>query len=254
MPKTPFFSIITCTFNRQDCLQTNIDSVISQNFNNYEHIFIDANSTDSTVKIIKQYQNKYSDKVKFFQYPPKGIADAMNKGINHSSGKYLIHLHSDDSFYSSTILNSVFNFLKSTNFPDWIYGKAAFNNSVTNKTQIIPYRSIYHHINHFLLLLTNYIPHQATFLNRDVFNKYGNFDDTYKCAMDYEYWLRLSKSKVRSAFMNEIICNYTIDSNAQSFKNHQLSLREMDQIRHKYSKTLSPFFNFLNHLRESNFQ
>jgi len=253
LSKKPFFSIITCTYNRQDCLRDNIESVVSQTYKNYEHIFIDANSTDNTVKIIKEYQKKYPSIIKFFQYFPKGISNAMNKGIKHSTGRYLIHLHSDDSLYSNKTLDSVFNFLKNNHFPDWIYGKAVFHNIVTNKTKIIPYRSVYYQVSHPLLLLTNYIPHQATFIKKKVFIKNGNFNESYKCAMDYEYWLRLSKLKVKSAFINEIICHYTIDENAQSYKNHNLSLQEMNEIRTKYTKfkPLGMFLNFLNQIRET---
>jgi len=91
------FSIITCTYNSEKYLQENINSVESQIFHNFEHVFIDGNSSDKTIEIIKKYQKKYPHTVKLLQCEPKGISNAMNHGINQSSGQYIIHLHSDDS-------------------------------------------------------------------------------------------------------------------------------------------------------------
>lgn len=86
--KRPFFSIITCTYNSEKFLQENIDSVKSQTFKDYEHIFIDGYSTDDTNKIINKYI-LIDRRSKIFKYPPKGISNAFNLGIKKSLGKYL---------------------------------------------------------------------------------------------------------------------------------------------------------------------
>jgi len=65
----PFFSIVTCTYNSERFVQRNIDSVRSQTFKNYEHIFIDGYSKDRTVQIIRDYLSKSKSKVKLFQFP-----------------------------------------------------------------------------------------------------------------------------------------------------------------------------------------
>ncbi|MBR4633566.1 glycosyltransferase family 2 protein [bacterium] len=65
-------SIITCTYNREKCLQQCIDSVIAQNLdlNTYEHIFVDAYSKDKTKTIIKNYMAKYKN-VRLIEREPK---------------------------------------------------------------------------------------------------------------------------------------------------------------------------------------
>lgn len=118
------FSIITCTLNSEKYILRNIESVKNQTFNNFEHIFIDGFSKDNTVKIIKNYinnKNDYSNKIKLFQYEPKGIANAFNLGIKHSNGEYLFFLNSDDYFYDNNVLIDVHKFLNENNL-DWIYG------------------------------------------------------------------------------------------------------------------------------------
>ena len=47
----------------------------------------------------------------------------MNQGIENSTGKYLIHLHSDDCFFNNEVLNDVKKFLTDHNYPDWIFGR-----------------------------------------------------------------------------------------------------------------------------------
>ncbi len=210
------FSIITCTYNSEEYLQQNINSVKNQTFRDFEHVFIDGFSTDGTVKMIKKYRQEFPDKVKFFQFPAKGIGNAMNKGINKSLGKYIIHLHSDDSFFDNNVLENVSNFITKKNNPDWIYGKAKFININTKNFRIIPHRKIYQKTYFWLLLLTNYIPHQTVFLKKSVFEKYGLFNQKYKNSMDYELWIRLTSKKINALFIDLVICNFSVRKNSQS--------------------------------------
>jgi glycosyltransferase involved in cell wall biosynthesis len=210
------FSIITCSYNSEKYIKKNINSIKNQTFKDFEHIFIDGFSSDKTLEIIKKHQKEFPDKVKIYQFKPQGISNAMNKGIEKSSGEYLIHLHSDDSFYEKNILKKVADFIEKENNPSWIYGKAKFINAETNQSRIIPHRKIYQKTRFWLLLLTNYIPHQSVFLKKEIFKKYGKFDEKLKNAMDYDLWMRLSKNKIRSKFINEIICNFSVREDSQS--------------------------------------
>lgn len=230
------FSIITCTYNSEKYLQKNIDSVKNQTFDDFEHIFIDGFSTDGTVEIIKQYQQEFPDKVRFYQFEPKGIANAMNRGIEKASGEYLLHLHSDDSLYGNNVLSSVVDFIQKNNSPDLIYGKAKFMND-EGVFRIIPHRKIYHKLRHWLLLLTNYVPHQATFIKKTIFEKYGLFNEQYKNSMDYEMWLRLSKNNIDAIYFDSIICNFLMRSDSQSTIGSKNSAIEHTMIQQKYIKS-----------------
>jgi len=210
------FSIITCTYNSEAYLQKNIDSVKNQAFQDFEHIFIDGFSTDKTIEMIKKYQQEFPDKVKLFQFEPKGIAHAMNKGIGVSSGDYINHLHSDDSFFNNDILQTLSDCINFHADIDWFYGKANFINAEKSASRIIPHRKIYRKIRYWLLLLTNYIPHQSVFIKKAVFNKFGTFDENLKNIMDYDMWIRLSKNKVPAKFIDKIICNFSVRKYSQS--------------------------------------
>ena len=119
------FSIITCTYNSAVFLEKNINSVKKQMYENYEHIFIDGFSSDKTPEIIKKYKQENPENIIFFQTKPKGISSAMNEGIRKAKGDYLIHLHSDDSFFDKNVLQDVADFLEQNPGLDWLYGKAS---------------------------------------------------------------------------------------------------------------------------------
>ena len=96
-------SIITVTKNSEKFLSENILSVKSQNYKNFEHIIVDGNSKDKTIKIIKSYKKN----IKFIKNKnDKGLYHAMNVGIKKSSGDIIGILNSDDIYLKKHIKNS----------------------------------------------------------------------------------------------------------------------------------------------------
>ena len=97
-------SIITPTFNSAKTIQSNLDSIKSQTFKDYQLIIIDNNSTDETVEIIKK--NNIPN-VKFLIENDLGIFDAINKGIKISDNDLISVLHSDDLYNNENVLKDV---------------------------------------------------------------------------------------------------------------------------------------------------
>jgi len=93
-------SIVTPSFNSAKFIEDCIQSVLNQNYLNFEHIIIDGGSTDGTIEI-KKYPH-----LKWISEPDEGIYDAMNKGIKLSSGEIIGILNSDD-FYEPNIFMSI---------------------------------------------------------------------------------------------------------------------------------------------------
>lgn len=232
------FSIITCTKNSARFVEDNIRSVKSQVFENYEHIFVDGYSKDGTAEIINRYYNEHPDKVKIFKLNPTGISSAMNEGVKRSNGDYLIHLNSDDSFYDCGVLEDVNDYLNKWRI-DWIYGKI----NVLTKTGsmgIFPNRKIFQYnsnssLGKYLLKFYNYIPHQAVFVRREIFEKYGYFDESISSAMDPDMWMRI-KDKTSWRFFDRIISNYSIrhDSETIIIENKIKNQRNFRMVQAKY--------------------
>ena len=91
-------SIITPTFNSQETIEDNINSVIQQDYDNWEQIIVDNLSEDKTLNIVSKFQ---SNKTTIISEKDKGIYDAINKGISKAKGDIISILHSDDFFYDN---------------------------------------------------------------------------------------------------------------------------------------------------------
>lgn len=96
----PQVSIITPTFNRSHTIKGAIDSVLAQDFQNWEMIVVDDGSTDNTEDVVKSYTDK---RIKYFAKPNGGPSKARNFGISHASGDWIMYLDSDDKLLPACI-------------------------------------------------------------------------------------------------------------------------------------------------------
>lgn len=213
--RKPFFSIVTCTFNSGKFISKNINSVKKQTFQDWEHIFIDGKSKDSTLEAIKAYREKFPSQVRLYSSEPRGISSAMNVGLKKARGKYLIFLHSDDSLYNPKVLQNISGYLKIQKFPDWIFGKINVIEAGGKSIGVFPSRWFYEYLPISIIKYFNVIPHQAVFIKKIVFDKFGYFDESLSSAMDIDLWLRIYK-ETRWKFFNGVIANFSIRPGAQS--------------------------------------
>ena len=98
-----YFSIIIPVYNISSYLKECIDSILSQDFNDYEVLLIDDGSTDISGKICDEYRNNYPDKIKVIHQKNGGLSYARNVGIENSNGKYIIFVDGDDYIESNSL-------------------------------------------------------------------------------------------------------------------------------------------------------
>lgn len=178
------FSIVTCTWNSAAYLRQCIDSVRSQSYQNLECIFVDGGSKDDTLKIIESspMEKKIANGVS------GGIALAMNKGIEMATGDVIFHLHSDDYLAHPHVLQRVATEF-SNNPALWLFGRCLSDIA----GELLPESYVIPKYNYRYLLKRNFIPHPATFIRKELFDKVGFFDTKLKYAMDYDMWLRAGR-------------------------------------------------------------
>ena len=184
-------SIITINFNNSKGLVQTLDSVAQQTYNNYEHIIIDGASTDGSKSIIEQYKNKNPHVTYWVSEKDEGIYNAMNKGITHAQGQYLLFLNSGD-YIEPNILEQAATSLTGT---DIIYGNLYFISESGHK-----YLRIYPEspLSAALLLSPTFcLPHPATFIRRELF-KDQLYNEQYKIISDWEFWIKSILFKNRS--------------------------------------------------------
>lgn len=92
----PKISIIVPVYNTEKYLKKCLDSLINQTFKDIEIVIINDGSTDNSEKIIKEYEQKYSDKIKSYKKENGGLSSARNYGISKANGEYIAFVDSDD--------------------------------------------------------------------------------------------------------------------------------------------------------------
>ena len=167
-------SIITINYNNKSGLQKTINSVINQTYTNYEYIIIDGGSIDGSKEVMERYEDKITYWV---SEPDKGIYNAMNKGIREAKGEYCFFLNSGDWLINNNILSLVFydNIIDE----DIVYGDIETSiGKITYPERVT-----------LLYFIHNSICHQASFIKRSLFQKYGFYSENYKIISDWEFFV-----------------------------------------------------------------
>jgi glycosyltransferase involved in cell wall biosynthesis len=118
--QSPVFSVITVVYNGKHLLQNTVESILSQEFTDYEYLLIDGGSTDGTVDLIAQYASKYPQ-IKWKSEKDKGLYDAMNKAIALAQGTYLWFINAGDQIASPTLMQEMYR-VQLTQDIDVFYG------------------------------------------------------------------------------------------------------------------------------------
>ena len=188
------FSIVTISLNSEEDIETSIASVAEQTYKNKEHIIIDGGSQDSTVEIIRKYDEHLSY---WTSEPDNGIADAMNKGIEHATGDYILFINSDDFLINSMALESIYCSIQDR-MDYYIFQVMSVYPNKTRK--LIPNRNFG--------LLTYFKMgscHQGHVISRKLFERYGPYDSSFKIGMDYDFVLRVFLQHVKSRPVDVVI-------------------------------------------------
>lgn len=175
-------SIITVCYNSGKTIEDTFKSVQSQSYKNIEYIVIDGGSKDNTLDLINQYKDIIDYTV---SEKDKGLYDAINKGIEKSTGDYVGIINSDDIFFSKDTIKSVVEYLSENNGIDAIIGDIVQhkNNKIIRKYSSKKW-------NPEKLKIGFMPPHPSIFIKRELFNKFGYYSLGYKIGADYELIIR----------------------------------------------------------------
>lgn len=113
-------SVILCVYNREETLKRSINSLILQEFSDWELIAIDDGSSDNSYEILKEFEAQYSS-IKVYRQKNKKLPYSRNRGIRLSSGNYITFLDSDDEFKPDHLLLRV-NYMLTHPRVDFIHG------------------------------------------------------------------------------------------------------------------------------------
>ena len=243
-----------------------MESVAAQTYRDFEHIIVDGRSTDGSVEIIREYAdseairlkgykaNKVSETspndlifsspnslptqvVRWISEKDNGIYDAQNKGITMAKGDYCYFLNAGDTFCADDVLERIFspnNLLASSphhliTAPDIIYGNEVIVDGACKAVGVA--RGVENPS--FLDLYNSCMKHQASFIRRELFDRYGTYDDTMRMDADWDWFLRvIGFNDVTLEYRNVDIAYF--EANGYSYTHPEVERQETEIILNRY--------------------
>lgn len=213
-------SIITAVWNNKETIKDAVDSVLAQTYPDIEYIVIDGGSTDGTVDIIKSYGDRIT---KFVSEKDKGIYDALNKGVRVATGDVIGFLHSDDIFADENSVSKIAEAFCSG--VDGVYSDLVY----TPKTDLDKVLRYWKSCDYKPSLLKRgwMPPHPTFYLRRELYDRFGLFDLSFRIAADYEFTLRVLKNNIQISYIPEVLYKMRLGgASNKSLKNIILKSKE----------------------------
>ena len=178
----PLVSVITICLNAEKTLEQSIQSVINQTYDSVEYLIIDGGSTDSTLDIIRKYDNRIDYWV---SEPDGGTSDAINKGIQLSCGALIGILCADDFYEQDAVETIIGNYSAAT--PKIYHGDMTRIDVQTGeKTFLVKPPEDLGRLFQGCAVNT-----AATLVDRRIYEKHGLFSGDYQLANDHQFFLRI---------------------------------------------------------------
>jgi glycosyltransferase involved in cell wall biosynthesis len=249
-------SIVTPSYNQSQFISETIESVISQRGNFYiDYVIMDGGSTDGTREVLNRYEKLFIDNYqiknirgvnyyvagekntgyiqclgvgfRWFSEKDNGQADAINKGFNISVGDIFAFLNSDDVYCQNTFQRIAD--LDWNNF-DFLYGEGMWINSRGENLCLYP-----------TLPPTKYFLHgkctlcqPTVFFKKETYIKLGQFDNSFFCSFDYEYWVRAVFKNCKFKHIHAILAKSRMYIENKSLSNKNTVADNCKELIKKY--------------------
>lgn len=209
----PKISVITVCYNEAANIKATLDSIVNQTFRDFELIVVDGGSTDGTKEIIQQYANRITW---WCSEADRGIYNAMNKGVTHASGEYVIFMNGGDRFHNIKVMENVFS---ENVTADIIEGHTIGSNGERIDLEYDDLGK---------KLLADGICHQSTFIRRQLLINHP-YSEQYKLAADWRFWIQTLLCEGRTHQYVDIIVAI-FDLNGLTFSNLDRIMEERKVI------------------------
>lgn len=238
-------SIITINYNNAEGLRRTLDSVAAQRLDvstvdkvslEVEHIVVDGNSTDESVAVIRDYEQQLSSSsisLTWVSEPDKGIYNAMNKGIRLASGDYIQILNSGDILASEDVterMMAALNELMNEGVNELREVPIFYGNMVkydyTNNRTLGKSTEVEYSLRQYYCSTMN---HDCCYIRRDLFEKYGLYDENLKIVSDWKWFLQaIGLGKVKPVYVDIDVTIF--DASGISEQNLELRNNERRQV------------------------
>lgn len=193
-------SVVTAVFNRVGTIAEAMQSVQSQSYSQVEHIVQDGGSKDGTLDEVIRLATK---KTLVISERDSGIYDAINRGVSRATGDVIGLMHSDDFFANEEVLAKVAKKFENPAIHG-VYGDLQYVSAQDPGRIVRHWRSSSFHPR---LLKRGWMPpHPTLYLRRQVFERYGLYDNSFSISADYDAMLRyLVQGQIKLAYIPEVL-------------------------------------------------
>jgi glycosyltransferase involved in cell wall biosynthesis len=177
-----------------------LDSVLDQQFRDFEILIMDSVSRDNTLDIARTYAER-DERIRIHSSPDKGVYDAMNKGIEQAKGEWVFFLGSDDRLHDKQVLET---FFASPRLSEWdiVYGNVVSPS----------FKGVYDGPFSLEKLLRRNIPHQAIFYKKNLFPLVGGFTIHFKAYADWDLNIRcFNDPRLRIRHIDLVVADFGAD-------------------------------------------
>lgn len=229
-------SVITVTYNAEHTLERTLKSVREQSYPHIEHVIVDGESKDGTVRLIRQYEN---DKMAWKSEPDRGLYDAMNKAAWMATGDYLCFLNAGDTFFAPDTVEKMMRSFIDGQPPDLLYGETA----------IVDERGAFLHMRRLRapekLSWKSFkqgmvVCHQAFIVKRELFEPY---DLSFRFSADFDWCIRMMKKASLIHNTHLTLINYLHEGMTTTHR--KASLKERYRIMALYYGQASTFLHHI---------
>lgn len=179
-------SLVSINRNNAAGLEKTMQSVASQTFKEFEYIIIDGASTDDSVDVIRKYEPKFAC-LKWISEPDSGIYNAMNKGLRNATCDYIQILNSGDGLASNDVIEKMLAALEKLEYPSVLYGNMI--KCFPDGRRMVDKGFAGQEIT-MLGMFTGTLNHNPVYIRRDLFEKYGYYDENLKIVSDWKWYLQ----------------------------------------------------------------
>jgi glycosyltransferase involved in cell wall biosynthesis len=193
-------SIVTVAYNAAGTIADTIESVLSQDYPNVEHIIIDGASADGTVEVIDRYRGRLARVV---SEPDRGLYDAMNKGFLLATGDVAAVLNADDVYEDAEVLATVAEVMREPTV-DACYGDLVYVDPHKSERIVRYWKSREYEPG---LCLRGWMPAHPTFFARThLYCRVGGFDLAFRRQADFEMAVRLFEVlKIQTTYIPKVL-------------------------------------------------
>ncbi len=234
------FTVITCTFNAQSVVRRTLVSVLEQSYPHVEHLIIDGNSGDATMRLVADYAEESARKatshaIATVSEPDKGLYDAMNKGLRMATGDYLVYLNAGDAFPAKDTLEHIANAVgEGEKLPGVLYGDTDVVNDeghFVRHRRLSPPRELSWKSFRWGMLVC----HQAFYARADL-AKAHPYDLRYRYSADVDWCIRIMKDAETRGLplrnVHAVVVNFLDGGMTTAY--HKASLKERFRVMRKH--------------------